>query len=64
MKKTTKRKVILGIIVTCISMPVATNFTMLSAQYDKDQKLAATAVFITTLLSVLTIPLLTQLLFQ
>jgi len=56
-------EIILGIIITCIAMPVATNFTMLSAQYDRDQKLAATSVFITTLLSVITIPLLTQLLF-
>ena len=54
---------VLGVIVAILGMPVATNFTMLSAQYDRDQKLAASAVFITTLLSVGSIPLLMQLLF-
>lgn len=54
---------VLGVIVAILGMPVATNFTMLSAQYDRDQKLAAAAVFITTLLSVGSIPLLMRLLF-
>lgn len=54
---------VLGVIVAILGMPIATNFTMLSAQYDRDQKLAAAAVFITTLLSVGSIPLLMQLLF-
>lgn len=48
---------LLGVMVVIMAMPIATNFTMLSAQYDKDQKLAAASVFITTLLSVVTIPL-------
>lgn len=51
-------KTLLGVIVVLMAMPIATNFTMLSAQYDKDQKLAASAVFMTTLLSVITIPIL------
>lgn len=50
--------IILGVMVTLMAMPVASNFTMLSAQYDRDQKLAASSVFITTLLSVLSIPIL------
>jgi len=50
--------IVLGAMVTIMAMPIASNFTMLSAQYDRDQKLAASSVFITTLLSVLTIPLL------
>jgi len=49
---------LLGVIVVIMAMPIASNFTMLSAQYDRDQKLAASAVFITTLMSVLTIPIL------
>ena len=50
--------VLLGVIVIIMAMPIATIITMLSAQYDKDQTLAASSVFITTLLSVITIPLL------
>lgn len=52
------QSILLGVIVVIMAMPIASNFTMLSAQYDKDQKLAASAVFITTLLSVFTIPIL------
>ena len=51
-------KTLLGVIVVLMAMPIASNFTMLSAQYDRDQKLAASAVFLTTLLSVITIPIL------
>ena len=53
----------LGVMVAVMAMPVASNFTILSAQYDKDQKLASASVFLTTLLSVGTIPLLMGLLF-
>jgi predicted permease len=49
---------ILGVIVIIMAMPIASIFTMLSAQYDRDQKLAASSVFLTTLLSVITIPIL------
>lgn len=49
---------ILGVVVIVMAMPIATNFTMLSAQYGADQKLAASSVFLTTLLSVITIPIL------
>lgn len=49
---------VLGVMVVIMAMPIATNFTMLSAQYGGDQKLAASSVFLTTLLSVITIPLL------
>ncbi|MEA4965880.1 MAG: AEC family transporter [Oscillospiraceae bacterium] len=55
--------VVLGVFVAIMGTPVATNFTMLSAQYDRDQKLASASIFITTLLSVGTIPLLIWLLF-
>ena len=50
--------VMLGVVVIIMAMPIATIITMLSAQYDKDQTLAASSVFMTTLLSVITIPLL------
>ena len=49
---------VLGVVVVIMAMPIATNITMLSAQYGGDQKLAASSVFLTTLLSVITIPLL------
>lgn len=54
--------IVLGVMVVIMAMPVATIITMLSAQYDKDQTLAASSVFITTLLSVITIPLLAAIL--
>lgn len=57
-----KNSIMLGVAVVISAMPIASNFTMLSAQYDRDQKLASEAVFITTLLSVLSIPLLSSLL--
>lgn len=47
-----------SVLVVIMAMPVASNFTMLCAQYDQDQFLPATSVFVTTLLSVVTIPLL------
>ena len=52
----------LDVTVCIMGMPIATNFTMLSAQYDGDQVLASSSTFITTLVSVLTIPLLIGLL--
>lgn len=55
-------RMILGVLVMMSAMPIASNFTMLSAQYDRDQKLASESVFITTLLSVVTIPILAGLL--
>ena len=48
----------LGVAVCIVGMPIASNFTMLSSQYDRDQSLAAAATFITTLLSMFTIPVL------
>lgn len=51
-------ELLLGVAVIVTGMPVATNGTMLSLQYGADEKLMAQGTFITTLLSVLTIPLL------
>ena len=44
-------------------MPIATNTTILSYQYGVDETVASSGVFISTLLSLLTIPLMMKLLF-
>jgi predicted permease len=54
----------LGILVTLAAMPVATNASMLSIAYGGNEKLASKGVFITTLFSIVTIPLLVVLLFS
>lgn len=48
---------LLGVCVIITAMPVATNGTMLCLQYDRDEKVMAQGTFITTVLSVFTIPL-------
>jgi predicted permease len=58
-----KNDVLLGVIVIMLGMPVATNCTMLAAQYGKRVDTASSGVFITTLLSIVTIPLLMWILF-
>lgn len=55
---------ILGITVVMMGMPVATLTTLLTAKYDGNQKLAASGVFMSTLLSLITIPLLMWILFN
>lgn len=52
----------LGILIAEASMPTATAATMLSLQYGGNETLASKGVFITTLFSVVTIPLLLWLL--
>lgn len=52
---------LLGECVIISAMPVATNGTMLCLQYDADEKLMAQGTFITTLASLVTIPLLAML---
>lgn len=52
---------LLGVAVVIAGMPVATNGTMLCLEYGADEKLMAQGTFITTLLSVITIPLLAML---
>ncbi len=56
-------ELILGITVVIMAMPVATNTTMLCAQYGGDSVTAAKGVFLSTLLSVATIPFLMWVLF-
>lgn len=53
----------LGVLVTLAAMPTASNATMLSMEYGGNETLASKGIFITTLLSVATIPLLMSLLF-
>ncbi len=48
---------VLGVIVLTAAMPVANNATLFSARYHSDLALAAKGVFVSTLLSVITIPL-------
>ena len=49
---------LLAVIVVISGMPVATNGTMLCYQYGGDSKTMAQGTFVTTVLSVVTIPLL------
>lgn len=56
-------ELMLGITVVMLGMPVATLTTLLTARYDGNQKLAASGVFLSTLLSIGTIPFLMWLLF-
>lgn len=51
-------KLLLGVCVIISAMPVATNGTMLCLQYNADEKLMAQGTFITTLASLVTIPML------
>lgn len=53
----------LGVLVALSAMPTATNAAMLSMEYGGNDKLASKGIFLTTLLSVVTIPLLLSILF-
>lgn len=55
-------ELILGISVIIIAMPVATMAVILANQYDRQVSLATRGVFLTTLASVATIPVITRLL--
>ena len=52
---------ILGVTLIMISMPVANSAVLFATEYDGDVSLAAKAVFMTTLLSIVTIPLIVSL---
>ncbi len=49
-----------GTLIVLTAMPVATNTTMLAIEYDGDVQLASKGIFFTTVLSILTIPLITM----
>ena len=53
----------LGVLTALSAMPSATNTTMLCMEYGGNEQFAAKGVFLTTLFSVVTIPLLLSLLF-
>ena len=53
---------LLGVLVVLSSMPIAAAIAMLSIEYGADDRLASGSVFITTLLSAATIPLITYVL--
>ena len=54
--------VVLGVIVVVFAMPTATMVSMLAGEYGGDEEAAVQGVFLTTLLSMVTIPLLMALL--
>ena len=54
---------ILGVTVVISAMPVATMTTLLAAKYGADEELAASGVFLSTLMSLATVPLVMGLLF-
>ena len=54
---------VLCVLTVLLCMPIATNTTILSYQYGADESVASSGVFVSTLLSLLTIPLMMQLLF-
>lgn len=56
-------ELILGVTVVILSMPVASNTSVICCQYGADETLGSSGVFLTTLLSMVTIPLIMQLLF-
>ena len=58
-----RNEVFLGVLVVSAAMPVAVLASMLSTEYGTDVKAASRGVFITTLLSLATIPLMLNILF-
>ena len=52
---------VLGVTLIMISMPVGNSAVLFATEYDGDVSLAAKAVFMTTLLSIITIPLIVAL---
>ena len=54
---------VLCVLIVILCMPIATNTTILSYQYGADETVASSGVFISTLLCMLTIPLMMKLLF-
>ena len=53
----------LCVLTVLLCMPIATNTTILSYQYGADETAASSGVFVSTLLSLLTIPLMMKLLY-
>ncbi|MGL5513059.1 MAG: AEC family transporter, partial [Sporomusa sp.] len=54
---------LLQVVVLLAAMPSATNATMMAIEFGGDQSVAARCIFLTTILSMITIPLLSSILF-
>ena len=52
-----KDNLLFGVVMVLLMMPVATNAIMFTIEYNADEKLAAKSVFISTVMSLVTIPL-------
>lgn len=59
-----QNETVLCTVVAILCMPIATNTTILSYQYGADEATASSGVFLSTLLCLLTIPIMMQLLFR
>lgn len=57
-----KDNLLFGVVMVLLMMPVATNAIMFTIEYNADEKLAAKSVFISTVMSLVTIPLIIYLL--
>ena len=53
----------LGVMVVLSALPAATNTVLISSKYGGDESTAASGLFVSTLLSLVTLPILLQLLF-
>ena len=62
-KALVKEQLLVDVLFIILAMPVGSMVAMFAEQYCEDSKLASKGVALTTVLSVLTIPLLSQLLF-
>lgn len=56
-------ELMLGVTIVVLCMPIATNTTLLCYEYGSDTSLASTGIFISTVLSLFTIPIMMRLLF-
>lgn len=63
LKPFVQSELILQVLVAVSALPSATNITLLSSQYDGDVKTASSGLFLTTVLSIVTLPALLELLF-
>ena len=64
LKQFMKDQVMLSVSLILLSMPSGTNATIMSYRFGADEKMASAGVFLTTLLSVGTVPLIMSILFR
>ena len=58
-----KDSTLFGVVMILLMMPIATNSIMFAIENNGDEKLAAKSVFISTVMSIVTIPLILHVLF-